>query len=163
MGQAQLKIVPKSKLVELSLTHTDMPKLRHAWPWKSGSVDSVQVVNLVQFYTPDERIHFANELCRVLKAGAKAQISTPHWCSARAYGDLAFQYPPVSEGWFYHLNKDWRLANAPWGKAYTCDFDITFGYGLHPLIINRNTEYQQHAVTFFKESAQDIIVTLMKK
>lgn len=148
---------------KLDLTHKDLKRVRGKWAEKSGTVDEVSIINLVQMLTQDERIHFANELHRVMKPGAKAQISCPHWSSARAYGDMAFQWPPVSEGWFYHLNAEWRKGNAPWGVKYKCDFDPTWGYGLHPLVIPRNQEYQQHAVTFFKEAAQDLIVTLTKR
>lgn len=151
------------KAREISLNHTDIPRLRKAWPWKSDTVDRVEVVNLVQMYTPDERIRFVNELHRVMKVGAKAQISAPHWCSNRAYGDLAFQWPPVSEAWLYHLNAQWRTANAPWGVKYRCDFDITFGYGIHQLLMTRNQDYQQNAVTFYKEACQDLIATLTKR
>lgn len=152
-----------TKPLAIALTYADIPKLKGRWPWKSNSVDDVSVINLIQFLRPQERIHFANELHRVLKAGAKAQISTPHWCAARSYGDLSFQWPPVSESWAPHLNKDWRKANAPWNKAYTCDFEAGGGYGMHPQIVSRNQEYQQHAVAFFKEAAQDLIITLVKK
>jgi predicted SAM-dependent methyltransferase len=151
------------KDLALSLTHKDLARVRKRWPWASNSVSEVNVVNLLQMLTPAERIHFANELYRVLKRGAKAQISAPHWCSARAYGDLTFQWPPVSETWPHHLNAEWRKANAPWGTKYKCDFDIGGGYGMHPQIVTRNQEYQQHAVAFFKEAAQDLIISLTKR
>jgi hypothetical protein len=128
-----------------------------------NSIDEASVINLVQFLKPADRIHFVNELHRVLKSGAKAQIIAPHWCASRAYGDLMFESPPVSESWFPHLNAAWREVNAPWGKAYKCDFDHTLGYGLHPGIVSRNQEYQQHAVTFWKEAGQDLCATLIKR
>ena len=149
--------------VTINLTQKDIARLRGRWPYATNSVDDVHIINLIQFLETARRILFVNELCRVMKKGAKAQIITPHWCSARAHSDLAFVYPPIAEGWYFHLNSEWRKANAPWGKAYRCDFDITFGYGLHPLIINRNQEYQQHAVTFWKEAAQDLIATVTKR
>lgn len=150
----------KTEVIKLSLTEKDVPWLRgkHA----SNSVDEVSIINFVQFLRPNERIEFVNDLWRILKVGAKAQIITPHWCSSRAFSDLAFQHPPVAEGWYFHLNREWREKNAAWGKAYRCNFDITFGYGLHQLVATRNGEYQQHAVTFFKEAAQDVIATLTK-
>jgi hypothetical protein len=126
-------------------------------------VDSVEIVNLLQFLKPAERVHFVNELWRVLKPGGKAQIIAPQWASSRAYGDLAFEYPPIAEPWLFHLNAAWRKANAPWGTAYKCDFDATWGYGLHPLLVTRNQEYQQHAVTFWKEAAQDLVANLIKR
>lgn len=148
----------------LNLTHDDLATVRKVWPHRTNSIDFVHAINLIQFLTPNERIHFVNELWRVLKPGAKCQIIVPHWCSARAMGDLAFVYPPVTESWLPHLNEQWRQSNAPWGnKKYKCDFDSTLGYGLHPLILNRNQEYQQHAVTFWKEAAQDMVATLIKR
>ena len=148
---------------KLDLTHKDIPRLRGKWPYSRNSVEDVTILNLVQMLNASERIHFVNELWRVMKPGAKAQISTPHWCSSRAWGDLAFVHPPVAEGWYFHLNKEWRTANAPWGRKYKCDFDMTFGYGMHQLLLSRNHEYQQHAVTFWKEAAQDLIATLTKR
>ena len=126
-------------------------------------VSTMAIVNVLQLLTPDPRIHFVNEAHRVLKKGGKAQIVVPHWCSSRAFGDLAFQWPPVAEAWFPHLNAAWRKTQAPWSKKYSCDFDHTLGYGLHPGITSRNQEYQQHAVTFWKEAAQDMMVTLTKR
>lgn len=147
----------------LELNHSDLATVKRKWPHKDGSIDYVHAVHLIQFLKPKERIHFVNELWRVLKPDGKAQIVVPHWCSSRAHGDLAFASPPVSESWFPHLNAEWRKANAPWGKSYKCDFDHTLGYSLHPAIVSRNQEYQQHAVTFWKETAQDIAATLVKR
>jgi hypothetical protein len=153
----------ESTPVVLSLNHDNLVAVRRKWTQATNSVDEVNIINLIQFLTPVERIHFVNELHRVMKPGAKAQINAPHWCSSRAMGDMAFQWPPVSEAWLHHLNKEWRVANAPWGKGYKCDFDVAGGYGLHPLLMTRNQEYQMHAVTFWKEAAQDLIATLVKR
>ena len=95
-GVAELQ---QAELVKLSLTEKDRTWVTKRWPHKTNNVDEVNVINLVQFLLPPERIHFVNELWRVLKPGAKAQISSPHWASARAHSDLAFVYPPVAEGW----------------------------------------------------------------
>lgn len=137
--------------------------LRQKWPWKSNSVDEAQANYLIHYFTMKERIHFMNELHRVLKVGSKAVIFTPHWCAARAYGDPNAKYPPVSEAWYPWLNKAWREnQNLIDTSGLTCDFDHGPGYGLHPAIIPRNFEYQQNAVMFWKEAAQDLIVTLTK-
>jgi hypothetical protein len=149
--------------MKLELTNLDISKVKRPWTQKTGSVTEGAAAFLVQFLKPVERIHFANELYRVLKPAAKFQIITPHWASNRAYSDMSFEWPPVVEQWYFHLNKDWRKVNNPVEKRYKCDFDITFGYGLHQLIIPRPQEYQQHAVTFWKEAAQDLIVTVSKK
>lgn len=138
--------------------------LRKKWPWKDGSVDEVNADYLVHYFNAHERVHFANELYRVLIPSGKALIKAPHWSSAKAYGDVRVQWPPVSEMWFAMLNKTWRESqNSEDTSGYECDFDHTLGYGLHPAILARNYEYQQNAVMFYKEAAQDIIATIIKR
>jgi SAM-dependent methyltransferase len=137
--------------------------LRKGWPWADGSVEAVHCSHFVEHLTADARIHFVNELYRVLVPGGTAQIIVPHWNSHRAYGDLTHQWPPVSEMWFFYLNKEWRAANAPHNDAYTCDFETTWGYSLRADLNTRNAEYQQYAIANFKDAAQDIIATLRKK
>lgn len=133
------------------------------WPWKDNSVVEAHSSHMLEHLTGPERIHFVNELYRVLKPGAGCQLIVPHWASCRAYGDLTHQWPPVSEFWFYYLDKNWRAANAPHNDGYTCDFECTWGYSLHQNIQTRNQEYQMHAISFWKEAAQDIIATMKKR
>lgn len=138
------------------------------WPWEDSSVDEARASHFVEHLNARQRIHFVNELYRVLKPGAKAQIITPHWASCRAYGDLTHQWPPVSEFWFYYLSAEWRAANAPhadvkWNPdGYKCNFVCGWGHTLHPDLIPRNQMHQQHALAFFKEAAQDLVATLTK-
>lgn len=143
--------------------------VRKTWGYADNSVDEVVCSHFVEHLTSNERVHFYNELYRVLKPKAKATIITPHWASNRAYGDPTHQWPPVSEMSFYYLNKEWRTSQAPhtdikFNKdGYNCDFDATWGYGMHQSLLTRNSEYQQHAFQFFKEAAQDTHATLIKK
>jgi predicted SAM-dependent methyltransferase len=58
------------------------------WPWKDGSVDEVHCSHFIEHLTAAERIHFVNELHRVLKPGAPAHVIVPHWNSHRAFGLL---------------------------------------------------------------------------
>jgi predicted SAM-dependent methyltransferase len=133
------------------------------WPWENDSVEEIWCSHFVEHLTAKERIHFVNEAYRVLKDGGKVTIVVPSWSSNRAYGDLTHQWPPVSEMWFFYLNKDWRKDNAPHNNFYECDFDATWAYGMHQSLLNRNQETQQMWLTFFKEAAQDIVGTLIKK
>lgn len=142
------------------------------WPFKDNSVDEANATHFIEHLTNFggawERVHFFNELWRVLKVGAKATLTFPHWCSNRYYGDPTHK-EPFSEMGFYYLDRAWRLREAPhtdssWNpKGYRCDFHATWGYALHPEIVSRNQEYQQNALTFWKEAAQDLIATLEKK
>jgi hypothetical protein len=137
--------------------------LRKTWPWGEETVEEAHCSHFLEHLAAKERIHFINELYRVLMPGGKCQLIIPAWSSARAYGDLTHQWPPVSEFWFYYLSRDWRAVNAPHNDFYECDFEATWGYSLHQSIQSRNQEYQMHALTFWKEAAQDILATLTKK
>lgn len=142
---------------------------KRRWPFKSGSVDEAHASHFVEHLTAVERIHFCNELHRVLKPETKCTIIVPAWKSNRAYGDPTHQWPPVSEMWFHYLKQEWRDINAPhtdrknWKQGYACDFDATWGYGLHPMLATRNQEYQSFAINFYLEAAQDIHATLIKR
>jgi hypothetical protein len=133
------------------------------WPWGNETVDEVHCSHMLEHLTATERVHFANELCRVLKKGAKATIITPHFASVRAYGDLTHQWPPVVSFWYLYLNAEWRKVNAPHNDQYTCDFDHGYGFGLHPTVQTRNVEYQNYAVVHLVEGAQDLHATLVKR
>lgn len=137
--------------------------LRKPWPWADGSVEEVHCSHFIEHLTATERIHFVNELARVMKPDAKATVIVPHWASCRAYGDLTHQWPPVSEFWFYYLSKDWRAANAPHSDGYTCDFEAVWGYSMRPDVAVKNQEYQQYAMANYKEAINDIHATLTKK
>lgn len=136
--------------------------LRKAWPWKDATVEAAVASHFVEHLDADERIHFVNELFRVLIPGGKCEIITPHWASSRAYGDLTHKWPPVAEMWFYYLKREWREQNAAHNDGYTCDFDVTWGYALRPELSARNDEYKMHALQNFKEAATDLIATMAK-
>jgi SAM-dependent methyltransferase len=137
--------------------------LTKPWPWDDNSVAEVHASHFLEHLTGSERVHFMNELYRVLVPNGRATIITPHWASNRAYGDVTHQWPPVSEMFYYYLSKEWRAQNAPHNDFYTCDFAATWGYSTHPSLAVRNQEYQSFAVNFYKEAAQDLIATLTKK
>lgn len=102
------------------------------WPWKTGTVDEVWCSHMVEHLTAKERIHFINELYRVLKQGSKATIVTPYWSSSRAYGDLTHQWPPVVEHWYLYLDKTWRQGYAPHNTEYRCNFHCLVQYAHNP-------------------------------
>lgn len=137
--------------------------LRKAWPWPDNSVEEVNCSHFVEHLNGPERIHFANELYRVLVPDGKAAIVVPHWNSPRAYGDLTHQWPPVSEWWFLYLNKAWRESQAPHNDEYSCNFEITYGYSLRGDIAARPQEYQQYAMANYKDACQDIVSNWVKK
>ena len=145
---------------------------KEKWPWKDDSVDEINCTHFIEHLTNYngkwERVHFFNELHRVLKKGSKAHLVFPHWASERYYGDPT-HCEPFSEMGFYYLDKNWRATQAPhtdilWNKkGYTCDLACTWGYSLRQDLLTRNQEYQMSALQKEKGAAQDIIATCIKK
>ena len=141
------------------------------WPWEDNSVDeafsSHFIEHLTNFEGKWQRVHFFNELYRVLKPGAKCTLIFPHWASTRFYGDPTHR-EPFSEMGFYYLSKEWRMANAPHTdktvnpNGYDCDLQAVWGNGMHAAIVPRSQEFQQFAMAWFKEAIQDLHATLTK-
>jgi hypothetical protein len=146
--------------------------LTKRWPWKANSVEEVHCAMLLQYLTPSERVHFFNELYRVIKPGqidengqqrGRVRIITPMWSAQKAYVDIGVQWPPVSEGFFHTLSKGWRNGqNCADVSGFTCNFDAVMGYNIHPAVAVRNEEFQREAASWSKEAAQDLIATLTK-
>jgi ubiquinone/menaquinone biosynthesis C-methylase UbiE len=138
--------------------------LRQKWPWEDNSVDEVHCSHFIEHLTGEQRIHFVNELYRVLKPEGKALMIAPHWASARAYGDMTHQWPPVCEFWFLYMNKGWRDVNAPHsGYNDNVHFEIGYNYNYRPDVADRGQDYVNYAVANYKEVAQDIVSFWTKK
>jgi hypothetical protein len=139
--------------------------LTEAWPWENDSVDGVASSHTLEHFTMPERCHFARELMRVLKPGAKAEIVTPHWMHERSYGDPTHQWPAVTFMQYLYWNKGWRDVNAPHTEELLkgVDFDVGGGSGIEPAWQNRNDEMRLFAMTHYNNVCTDLIVTLTKR
>lgn len=132
------------------------------WPWKPNSVDEVFSSHFVEHLTGLERVGFFNELYRVMKVGAPAQIITPDWSNSCAYGDWTHQWPPMS-GWYaFYLNKGWRDANAPHSDLI-CDFDFQNGVSWDQSISARNDEFKMFGAAHYLNVSRDLYVNLTKR
>lgn len=142
---------------------------REPLPFDNESVDEVHASHFVEHLNAVERCALFNELHRVMKKDAKMTMIVPHWGSSRAYGDPTHQWPPIGEMWFYYLKREWRMTQAPhtdksnWPDGYDCDFEATWGYAMHPAFLTRNADFQQYAMNYLREGAQDIHATLTRK
>jgi len=67
--------------------------LSQPWPWPDSSVDEVRAHDVIEHIA--DRIHFMNELHRVLKPGARATIETPNAAKGAGY----FQDPTQKSPW----------------------------------------------------------------
>lgn len=129
------------------------------WPWADSSVGEVRSSHFLEHLTNTERVVFFNELYRVLKPDATAQIVTPNWSHACAYGDPTHQWPPMSAWYPLYLHKDWREANAP-HCGYTCHFDHVAAGSWDQNIAMRNSEFKEMAMNQYTNCFRDLIVTL---
>lgn len=134
--------------------------IRKPWPWKAGSVGEVHCSHFIEHLTWPERVHFFNELYRVLTPGGKCTLIFPHWNSCRFYGDPTHK-EPISEFAFYYLRKPWRDVNAP-HCGYTCDFDAQWSYAPNPSLNGKSQEVVTFAFQNYKEAITDIMATLTK-
>ena len=63
------------------------------WPWETSSVTQVIAHDIIEHIV--DRIHFMNELHRVMVAGARAEIITPNASRGAGY----WQDPTHKSGW----------------------------------------------------------------
>jgi hypothetical protein len=149
------------------------------WPFADNSVETIHCSHVLEHLTnlndKWERVKFFNELWRVMvpveynSAGLPvkgvAKVILPHWSSTRYYGDPTHK-EPFSEFGVCYLDPQWRKANAPHTdiehnpNGYDCHWAVSYDYSLHQNMAGRNQEYLTHAITFWKEAAQDLILTM---
>jgi len=135
---------------------------KEKWPWKNNSVEDVYCSHMMEHLEPAERIHFVNELYRVLKKGKEAWIQVPYWGSARAYGDLTHKWPPVTEFWPLYLNKHWRETKSPHNVEYSCDFDFEILMAGNPDFKQNLPDLAEKAALFIN-GVDDLVIKLKKK
>lgn len=136
--------------------------LTSPWPWADGSIEEAYSGHFVEHLNSLERIHFFNELGRVLKVGGTAQIVVPHWSNACAYGDPTHQWPPLSEWAAYYLNKAWREQNAP-HVLYSCDFDFVTGVRFDDRVAGWNDDRRVFGANHHINASRDLFLNLTKR
>ena len=90
------------------------------WPFADESVDEIYCSHYIE-HTPD-LVSFANELYRIMKVGATAEIIAPYYSSIRAWQDPT-HLRAISENTFLYFNKKWRLINKLDHYPIFADFD----------------------------------------
>jgi predicted SAM-dependent methyltransferase len=142
---------------------------RERWPFADGSVEEARSMHALEHLAQGERVHFANELYRVLRAGGKAQIVTPDWSHACAYGDPTHQWPPMSSWAYQYWNAAWRKSQAPHTDiehnpaGLSCDFEFVIAGGWDAWLNGRNDEFRMFAMQHYLNSYRDLIVHLTKR
>lgn len=136
------------------------------WPWQNDSVDEVRSSHFVEHLTGAERISFFNELYRIMKPGGIAEIITPNWSHASAYGDPTHQWPPLSPWYPFYLNREWRDRESP-HVGYTCDFDnkitISWDKEFNDTFNGKSMEERQHALQYYVNAYRELVVIFTKR
>lgn len=83
-GFLSVDIVPPADVI------TDLSK---PWPWPDSSVSEIKAFDVIEHI--EDRIHFMNELWRVLRPGATVEIEVPN----AAHGAGFYQDPTHKSAW----------------------------------------------------------------
>lgn len=139
------------------------------WPWADNSVDFAHCSHFIEHLTnlndKWERVHFFNELFRVMKPMGQCFLVFPHRSSNRFHGDPTHK-EPLDEFAFFYLDRLWRSQNAPHTdiqynpNGYDCNWNCTWGYTVIPELAVRNVEYQQYAMKYYRDVILDMQVTM---
>jgi ubiquinone/menaquinone biosynthesis C-methylase UbiE len=132
------------------------------WPFEDNSVDFVFCSHFVEHLTGEERIPFFNELYRIMKPGAQAEVITPDWSHAAAYGDPTHKWPPMSRWYLVYLDKQWRDLQVA-HVGYTCDFTSAYAYTPDSALQQQSPEIVRHAVTHSINAAFELKALLTKR
>jgi SAM-dependent methyltransferase len=132
------------------------------WPWADNSIDAAFSSHFVEHLTGEERIPFFNELWRVLKPGAQAEIITPDWSHASAYGDPTHKWPPMSKWYLIYLDKQWREAQIA-HVGYTCDFTHVYAYTPDNSVQGQSAETINFAANHYINAVRELRAMITKR
>lgn len=143
--------------------------LSGVWPWPDNSVDHATSSHVIEHLPMREDIRedgfvvFVNELGRVLKPGAQAELRAPFGKHQRAFQDPTHRRFIVPNTFLY-VNKEWRDENGLSHYPITCDLTIvTIALdGLSPVASHRHPEAQQRILESQWDVAADIVAILQK-
>ncbi len=130
------------------------------WPFEDNSVDAIFCSHYIE-HTPD-LISFANELHRILKVGAKAEIIAPYYSSIRAWQDPT-HLRAISENTFLYFNKGWREINRLDHYPIVSDFDFEYSYIIDPAWRGKNDDELKFAIKHYINVVSDIHTILTKR
>jgi predicted SAM-dependent methyltransferase len=130
--------------------------------WEDNSVDEVECSHFIEHLTGDQFMQFMNQLYRIMKKGAVANIVAPYYTSMRAIQDPTHRQF-ISEASFLYYNKEWRKNNGLDHYPIKADFDFTYGYTFDNEWISRNDEIRQFALKHYWNVVMDIHIQLTRR
>lgn len=133
-------------------------------PFKDKSIDGAFSSHFLEHLTGEQRIHFFNEVYRVLKPEAKFRLIHPYYKSSRAVQDPTHKFPPICEESYLYWDKNWREANKLGHYLGNCDYEFNIFYTWQdPVWANKNEETRNFAIKHYFNVVADMIVDLKKR
>ena len=151
----------KKKLLE-KLALTRLNTARYPWKWADGSVESVEIVGILEYIPGKERPRFFDELYRILAPKGTAMVKVPYWSAALGVQDYEYEWPPWTDSSFMYFNAQNREA-LKIDRKMKCDFDFVGGYILDGDIGMRSQEAQQFGAKHYTNAIQIAQLTLTRK
>ncbi len=130
------------------------------WPFEDNSVDEIFCSHYIE-HTPD-LISFANELYRIMKVGARAEIIAPYYSSIRAWQDPT-HLRAISENTYLYFSKEWRTINKLDHYPITADFDFECNYHLDQDWQGKSDDEVRFAIKYYINVVSDIRAVLTKR
>ena len=155
----------------LGVDIVDMPSVdivcdldKYQWPFKDNSVDAVYVSHYLE-HTKD-LIAFMNELYRVMKKGAIAEMVGPYYTSIRCWQDPT-HIRALSEGTSLYWSKGWREREKLEHYPLKCDFDVAYIHAINEGWSNiwpyMDEVSRDYAVRHYWNVVDDIVFRITKK
>lgn len=133
---------------------------QYPWPFENNSVDEVFCSHYIEHVV--DLVSFINELYRVMKVGATAEIYAPYYSSIRAWQDPT-HVRAISENSFPYYNKKWRQ----WARLdhypITADFDYECTFIFTPEWEHKTEEEISFAIKHYINAVSDIKAVLTKR
>jgi hypothetical protein len=129
---------------------------------KDSSVSELTVIHKLEYIPAADRVHFMEEVWRVLVPKGKATILTAHWASPRAYQDPQYCMPPICENWYLYFWQDWLRTNHP-DRTIKCNFEFAYGYNWDPETAGRAADVQAFWAKHYVGSILDLQMVLTKQ
>ena len=157
--QDQLLVIGDANGFDITSIHKCLVK----WHVADNTVDRATVQCTLEYLSGRERIHFFNELWRVLKPEAKATLYLPYWSSPNGVADPYLQWPPITELSLYYLaSQEFRDRNKLKYTDIHANFHINYGYSYNPNFHIRHDQSRTYHVEHSIGVVRELVVTLTK-
>lgn len=130
------------------------------WIFEDSSVDEIYCSHYIEHAR--DLIAFFNELYRIMKPGATAEIIAPYYSSIKAWQDPT-HVRAISENTFLYYKREWRLLNKLGHYPIVADFDFDCRFLLQPGWEEKDDTERKFAMKHYINVISDIRAVLTKR